>query len=129
MQKSQGTLKLLTKMSRFYETLLPVLRKFPKTQRYTLAQSIENEALLCVRLAFFAAYQKPRRLENLRSLRVSFHVLAKFIRLSSKANILPDTQYKILSEQINEMGKIVSQWIKTEERNRSSSTSEERRSS
>lgn len=116
MPKTQGTLKLLTKAGSFYETLSLVLMKFPKARRYTMAQNIENETISCIRLIYFAAYQKSQRLENLRSLRVNLHLLAKLIGLSSRTELLPDTQYKILAQQIDEMGRLVSQWIKTEEK-------------
>ncbi len=114
MQKPQGTLKLLGKIGSFYEALIPVLAKFPKAQRYTMAQNIEKETLDCIRLVYFAAFQKSDRIESLRSLRARFHLLSKLIGISSNLHLLPDTQYKILTQQLDEMGKLVSQWIKTE---------------
>ncbi len=116
MEKAQGTLKLVTKINSFYEVLVPVLMKFPKAQRYTLAQNIENETLTCIRLVYFAAYQKSQRLENLKTLRVNLHVVGTFLKLSSRLNLLGDNPYKQLFERLDEIGKIASQWIKTEEK-------------
>lgn len=113
--QGQGKLKLLAKMDSFYEALVPALRKFPKTQRYTLAENIENETLSCIKLIYFSAYQKANRVTHLKTLRVNLHLVAFLIRSAHKQGFISDGLYEAFSRQTVEMGQISSQWIKTEE--------------
>lgn len=108
-------LKLKGKIEQFYQGLIPILQKFPKTQRYTLAENIEKETLACVRLVFEAEYVKARRLESLKNLRTSLHVITFLLRISSKSKFITDGVYEELTRDTSEMGKITSGWIKNEE--------------
>lgn len=116
MEENKGKLKLLSKIDKFYATLLPVLRKFPKTQRYTMAINIENELLSCVRLVYFIAYQKYQRAENLKALRIQLHLLNFLIRASHGQNFISDAGYELYAKEVSELGKITSQWLKTVEK-------------
>ncbi|GEM_PF-1091907 len=109
-----GKLKLLTKMDHFYKDLVPVLRRFPKTQRYTLAERIEKETLSCARLIYFAAYDRSVRLQSLKTLRVNLHLLTFLLRCSHKQSFISDALYERFVRETAEMGQICSQWIKTE---------------
>lgn len=108
-------LKLKGKIEEFYQGLIPILQKFPKTQRYTLAENIEKETLACVRLVFEAEYVKARRLEALKSLRLGLHVITFLLRVSHKSSFIRDGVYEQLTRETTEMGKIASGWIKSEE--------------
>lgn len=108
-------LKLKGKIESFYQELIPVLQRFPKTQRYTLAESIEKEALACVRCLFEAEYMKARRLEALKNLRTSLHMITFLLRISAKASLLKNAAYEKLTRETSELGKITSGWIKNEE--------------
>ncbi|MDD3021740.1 MAG: four helix bundle protein [Alphaproteobacteria bacterium] len=112
--EKQGNLKLLTKIADFYRDILPVLKKFPKDQRYTLAQRIEERVLSCAEMVYFIAYQKRNRAERLEELRVRLHFLGLLVRLSNEQKFLSDKQYEVFSLRLIEMGRITSKWIQTE---------------
>lgn len=108
-------LKLKGKIEQFYQELIPILQKFPKTQRYTLAENIEKETLACVNLIFEAEYIKARRLDALKVLRTKLHVITFLIRISAKSSFIKEGVYEQLTRDTTEMGKITSGWIKNEE--------------
>ena len=108
-------LKLKGKIEQFYQGLIPILQKFPKTQRYTLAENIEKETLTCVNLIFEAEYIKARRLDALKVLRTKLHVITFLIRVSAKSGFIKEGVYEQLTRDTTEMGKITSGWIKNEE--------------
>lgn len=108
-------LKLKGKLEEFYKELIPVLQRFPKTQRYTLAENIEKETLNCVRLVFEAEYVKARRLEALKGLRTNLHMITFLLRISRHGSFITDGIYEKLTHNTLEMGKITSGWIKREE--------------
>lgn len=110
-----GNLKLKGKVEEFYNDLIPVLRKYPKTQRYTLAENIEKETLRCVRLVFEAEYVKARRADALKDLRTGLHLITFLLRISLRSSFIKEGTYERLTRSVTEMGKITSGWIKREE--------------
>lgn len=112
--ESGTKLKLLAKAEQFYDKLIPVLRRFPKTQRYTLAENIEKETLAGIRLIFQAAYHKSDRKRSLEELRTGLHLINFLLRVSHSQKFLTDGMYETLASDVVEMGKISSQWIKNE---------------
>lgn len=107
-------LKLKGKIEEFYLELIPVLQRFPKAQRYTLAENIEKETLSCVKLVLEAEYNKKSRLESLVRLRTSLHTITFLLRVSSRSKLLTEPSYELLSRSTSELGKITSGWIKNE---------------
>ena len=104
------------KIEEFYEELIPILQRFPKVQRYTLAENIEKETLACIRLVFEAAYLANSRLDSLKKLRTRLHMITLLIRVSRKTDLIKtDGIYENLTRKTSEMGKITSGWIKNEE--------------
>ena len=111
-----NNLKLKGKIEEFYKELIPVLQKYPKTQRYTLAENIEKETLNCVRKLFDAEYNKSRRVESLTELRTSLHIITFLLRISIQSKFITENTYEQFVRKTSEIGKITSGWIKTEVR-------------
>ena len=107
-------LKLKGKIEEFYKELIPILQRYPKTQRYTLAENIEKKTLKCVRLVFEAEYNKQRRVEVLKSLRTSLHLITFLLRISKRSSFIKEGIYEKLVRDTSEMGRITSVWIKRE---------------
>lgn len=112
---SGDNLKLKGKLENFYLELIPILQRFPKVQRYTLAENIEKETLECARLIFEAEYGKTGRLEALKKLRTNLHLITFLLRVSHRKSFLKDNAYEMLTGATTEMGKLASSWIKREE--------------
>lgn len=107
-------LKLKGKIEEFYLQLIPILQRFPKTQRYTLAETIEKETLMSIKLVLDAEYNKNSRLESLQRLRTTLHTITILLRVSSRSNLLQEAAYEQLCRTTSELGKITSGWIKNE---------------
>lgn len=112
---SADNLKLKGKLEEFYTELIPVLQRFPKTQRYTLAENIEKETLRCVRLALEAEYSKAQRQKALSELRTGLHLITFLLRVSFRSSFIKDGIYEKLTHDTLEMGKLTSGWIKRDE--------------
>lgn len=115
MGSSGDNLKLKGRLEVFYKELIPILQRFPKTQRYTLAENIEKETLGCVRLVLEAEYIKSQRLESLKKLRTHLHLITFLLRVSMHNFFIKESVYEKLTRETSEMGRITSGWIKREE--------------
>lgn len=111
---SEVKLLLTGKIGRLYKDMIPALRRFPKTQKYTLAQMIENELLSSVKLILGATYQREGRIQRLNDVRLNFHTLAFLLRTSQETDCISMGLYEQFSREIDEMGRMSSSWIKAE---------------
>lgn len=107
-------LKLKGKIEEFYKELIPVLQRYPKAQRYTLAENIEKETLKCIRLVFEAEYNRTHRLESLKELRTGLHLITFLLRVSKRSSFIKTGIYEKFTRDTSEMGRITSGWIKRE---------------
>lgn len=91
--------------------LLPHTRKFPKDQRFSLAQRVENTAFAFYELLLRAAKTKsPRRF--LLDADIELDKLRLSIRLCHDLELLTFKQYEFAAKQIVEIGKLLGGWIK-----------------
>ena len=111
---SEVKLLLTGKLGRLYKEIIPALRRYPKTQKYTLAQAIENEILLTVKLILGATYQKDKRLQRLNDIRLNLHTIMFLLRTSQETDCMSMGLYEHFAREIDEMGKMSSSWIKAE---------------
>lgn len=123
-KKSEGKtsvdakVQLLTKAQDFYVGLVPVLRKFPRPERYTLAENIDEKFMKCVDLIYQATYQTEERAEALKALRRSLHLTTFLISSAHDLELITagnkeksNDLYKKLVSQLDEMGRMTSSWI------------------
>ncbi len=91
--------------------IYPILEKFPKNQRFVLAQQIFNSLLEFLKSLIEAngAYQKR---EILRQAGVNLDKLRLLIRLSKDMRMINIKKYEISVEKINEIGKMLGGLIK-----------------
>ncbi len=91
--------------------LYPTVNKFPKSQRFVLGQQIENTVLEILK-GTIQANQETNRLPYLKQISVDLDKLRILIRLSKDLKFISLRQYQFAAEKINEIGKILSGWIK-----------------
>lgn len=110
--------QLLTKAQDFYVGLVLVLRKFPRPERYTLAENIDEKFMKCVDLIYQATYQSEERAEALKALRRSLHLTTFLISSAHDLELITagnkeksNDLYKKLVSQLDEMGRMTSSWI------------------
>lgn len=90
------------------------LGKFPKKDRFTLGARIENTALELLMLIMRANYgQAGVRVDFLNEGSITLDMLKVFVRLAKDKKALHPTQYLILEERLQEIGRMLGGWIKS----------------
>ena len=87
------------------------VEKYPKSVRFTLSDRIITLAFDVTEKIIEAIYTKQRSY-ILRDANLYIEKLRIYIRLSSDRKYISLKQYKYLSEQIDEVGRMIGGWIK-----------------
>lgn len=95
--------------------LIPLLQKFPRNQKFVLADRIQN-ALTNILEAFLRAYYHPKG-ENkkamLHAINVELDILRFHIRLAKDLHFIDVRRYEIIQQKIHEIGVQNGAWIKS----------------
>lgn len=91
----------------------PIINRFPKNQRFVLGQQLEN-AILCIGMMIVHANKLRQKRGKLYEIDVELEKLRFLIRLAKDLQLLSVNKYGILSERINEIGRLLGGWIKAE---------------
>jgi hypothetical protein len=103
---------ILTLTYDFLVYLIPELSKFPRDQKFLLADRIES-LVLDILDDFIIAYYSKQKIERLREANLKLERLRYLIRLSHDLHLLSNKKYGIISGKINEIGGTVGNWIKS----------------
>ncbi len=101
-------------LTRTYDLLLwiiPVLEKFPKSQRFLLGDRIENLLLEIMELIIQAVYSKNKTL-LLIDINLKIEILRYLIRLAKDLRHISIKRYQFISKSINEIGAEIGGWLK-----------------
>jgi len=86
---------------------------FPKKSRYTIGSKIDSLFLEIIEFLFTASYLgKEQKLPFLQKAGVKLDTLKFILQISWEIKILDNKKYIILSEHLNEIGKMLGGWIK-----------------
>ncbi len=110
---SESTLKAVPKLYDVIMWLMSRVEKFPRSQKFTLGDRIVNLALDTLELLIEATYTR-NRLTLLRKVNVQLEKLRFLIRLSHDFKLISTRQYTYISGEIDEVGKLVGGWIKSQ---------------
>lgn len=102
---------LFTKLYELYSAVSSSLPSFPKTQRYTLGQRIEQTILDLLEL-LFSIPLAANRLPILKQMSVKTDLLKTLLRLSKDTRSLPTGRYLELQAILQEIGKMLGGWIR-----------------
>jgi len=91
-----------------------VVNKFPKKQRFVLAQDIEKTAIKFLKLIIKANYLREKAL-ILSEASIEIDLFLILIRFSKDLHFLSKRQYEFAASQINEISKMLGGWLKYEE--------------
>lgn len=93
--------------------LFPLLTRFPKNQRFTLAQHIQNGLLDMAAHIVRANMSRGRdRWLELREVNACLEVLRMNVRLAMELGFLKRKQWEQVSLRANEIGKLLGGWMK-----------------
>lgn len=102
---------ILVKTHDFLLWLIPQTLKFPKSQRFVLAQRLQGSAL-----AFYELLIRARKVRPNRSLLVDADVeleeVRLYLRLAHELRLLSGGQYEHASRSVVEIGRLLGGWMK-----------------
>ena len=116
-RKSKGEIKMIEDMKIFNKTyefikwLHMLLNKFPKSEKYTMAQKMENTVLSFLESIIQSNNDFDKK-ESLRKAIIELDKLRIFFRLSKDLQFISFSQYEFGSKQINEIGRMLGGWYK-----------------
>ena len=89
--------------------------KFPKIERYSLGQELQNESLELIRVVISASKTDSlgQKLEYLEVANSRLEIVKLLVRLSSDVNAITDKRYLGLQSILQEIGKMLGGWIKS----------------
>jgi hypothetical protein len=92
--------------------LLPVTVKFPRQQRFVLAEAVQRTALRFQEQIIEAAYvDAPRPV--LKQADVTLTTLRTYLRLCRDLELLAFGQYEHVARMVNEVGRLLGGWMKS----------------
>lgn len=107
-------ISLVQRVLDFYKVCHGSIKLFPKLERYTLGQKIENTTLEILELTLQAAYlPKYRKIETIRKAGDKTDLLKYLLRLAYNAGAMNLKKYLLLEEKAIEIGKMFGGWIKS----------------
>ncbi|MBN1479307.1 diversity-generating retroelement protein Avd [candidate division KSB1 bacterium] len=104
---------ILTKTYDLLRYIIPQLAKFPREQKFILADRIETHILQILE-DLVEAYYSERSVKRPILIRVNLKLekLRFLIRLSHDLQFFSHRQYGYLADKINEIGRMVGGWLK-----------------
>lgn len=105
-------MKILQRANDMIEYGYKALRQYPKSERHTLAADTKlcmyNVLKLIIR-----ANKRYFKKTTLQDLDIEIDTLRHLIRLGQSLGFLPFKKYEVWSKQINEIGRMLGGWIKS----------------
>ncbi|MFA6146385.1 MAG: diversity-generating retroelement protein Avd [Patescibacteria group bacterium] len=99
-----------------YKLLYQNLKSFPKKDKYTLGQKIDNTALEILEAITLAGISSQNKLNLLEKASQKLDLLKILIRLADDLKILDNKKYLEIQQKIQEIGKMLGGWIKSRAR-------------
>lgn len=110
---SKLEIPVVIKLFVLYEVTHKLIFKFPKHERYTLGEKMENGILDCIELFVRASqvskYEKEKILIHANS---KIELLKILFRISLNCTILESKEYLEIESMLQEAGKMTQGWIK-----------------
>jgi hypothetical protein len=104
-------------ISKLYDLILWLLNqipKFPRSHRFVLGDRIETLVLEILELLIEAAYTRNKTAQ-LKRAGIQLEKVRYLIRMSKDLKLLSLRQYQFVSEQIDELGRMVGGWLRQQE--------------
>lgn len=105
---------IIQKMYDLLKFTIPILNKFPRSQKFTLADRIQNQLSDLLDLYIEAYYlPSPQKKLLLAKANISLEKLRHYCRLCYDLGIFNSTKYQELAERLQEIGRMTGGWLKS----------------
>lgn len=106
-------LPVIQRLVSVYKLWLEFQNHIPKKLRRTLGEKIDYYFIDTIELLFTASYLgKDQKLPYLQKAGNKLDILKFFLQIAWEIKVLDNNKYILLSEQLNEIGKMVGGWSK-----------------
>ena len=96
----------------FVAWLIPLTIKFPRSQRFVMAATLQREALCFQELLIEAAHQKDKN-DLLLSADAELDKVRTHVRMSLEMGLIQPGQYEHAARLMTEIGKLLGGWMRT----------------
>lgn len=106
---------VVTQTYDFLKYLTPVLDRFPRSQKFLLADRMQVKVMDVLDLFLEAYYTKDREKKrgNLLAANLKLEQLRYLVRLANDLRCINSDRYEVISKKVNEIGKQLGGWLKT----------------
>ena len=110
---ARNVLPVINHAGAVYKTWHQYRSDLPKSARYTLGDKIDTTFIRALEFLYIASYQsKTEKLPTLRSAIRAIDVLKFFLRIAWELHVLDTKKYANVSEEVEELGRMVGGWKK-----------------
>jgi hypothetical protein len=107
-------ISIIHKAYNFFLLLYTVIQRFPKKDRYSLGQKIEQLTLELLELLFTTnAAERAERLTLQKQIDLKLKIIKTMIRLAYDVQAIDQKRYFILEKSLLEIGRMLGGWIKS----------------
>lgn len=92
----------------------PIINRFPRSQKFVLGQQIEN-CMVNISRMIIRANKKYNKKSTLYEIDILLEELRLLIRIAKDLHILSIKQYGIIAKKVNEIGRLLGGWIKSQQ--------------
>ena len=92
--------------------IIPQLGKYPRDQKFLLADRIEVR-LLDVQERCLRAYYSRDKAEHIREANMGVELARHLVRLSFDLKLINTHRYGVISEKLDEVGKMIGGWLRS----------------
>lgn len=111
---SHQEILIVNKTGDFLKHLVPVLGRFPKNQRFLLADRIQQTLMTLLELLVEAYYSPASdKLPKLRTANISIEKMRQYFRICYELGYYNSLKYADLSQRLDEIGNMNGGWIRS----------------
>lgn len=98
----------------FYKLVYQYIQLFPKKDKYTLGQKIDNLTLETLELVFLAVnLSREEKYKTLQKASLKIDLLKILVRLAKEVRALDNKKYIQLQQELQEIGRMIGGWIRS----------------
>ena len=106
-------LLVITKMYDYLKWVSPIINRLPRDRKYSLGDRFLNRLYDSLEDMIRAKYRRTQKVEILEKVNINLEICRYYQRLLYEENLWSIKRYKYSSEIINEVGKLLGNWIKS----------------
>ena len=107
------SLPIITRITQAYKLWHDIVQHLPKNSRYTLGAKVDTVFLEVIELIFIAiSLPKEKKIPHIQRAISKFDLLKFFLQISWDTKALDNNKYAMISEPLNEIGKMLGGWYR-----------------